>query len=98
MLIGFRDTPENARYRLEKVRSWGIRPNPMWYQPLNARKKNEYVAPGWAELELARMMDYYSRLRWYEHIPYEDFEYRVGEECQGSLFEREEEMDAKQDY
>ena len=89
VLIGFNDTPEEARYKLETVRSWGIRPNPMRYQPLDAKRKNEYVAPGWTELELARMMDYYSRLRWYEHIPYEDFEYRPREEDQGILFERE---------
>lgn len=85
VLIGFNDTPEDARYRLEKVRSWGIRPNPMRYQPLDAKKKNEYVSPEWTELELARMMDYYSRLRWYEHIPYEDFEYRAREEEQAQL-------------
>ena len=87
VLIGFNDTPEDARYRLEKVRSWGIRPNPMRYQPLDAKRKNEYVAPGWTELELARMMRYYSRLRWLEHIPYEDFEYRNDKDNQGNLFE-----------
>lgn len=85
VLIGFNDTPEEARYKLETVRSWGIRPNPMRYQPLKAKKKNEYVAPGWTELELARMVDYYSLLRWYEHIPYEDFKYRAREEDQVQL-------------
>jgi hypothetical protein len=86
VLIGFNDTPEDARYRLDLVRSWGIRPNPMRFQPLDAKKKNEYVARGWTELELARMMKYYDRLRWLEHIPYDDFEYRVGEENQEALF------------
>lgn len=86
VLIGFNDTPEEARYKLETVRSWGIRPNPMRFQPLNAKKKNEYVSQEWTELELARMVDYYSRLRWFEHIPYKDFEYRSGEEKQGNLF------------
>jgi hypothetical protein len=86
VLIGFNDTPEDARYRLELVRSWGIRPNAMRFQPLDAKKKNEYVAPGWTELELMRMMNYYNKLRWLEHIPYEDFEYRVNEEKQINLF------------
>lgn len=86
VLIGFNDTPEDARYRLETVRSWGIRPNAMRYQPLDAKKKNEYVAPGWTELELAKMMNYYNKLRWLEHIPYEDFQYRSGEEKQQVLF------------
>ncbi len=86
VLIGFNDTPEEARYRLEKVRGWGIRPNPMRYQPLDAAQKNAYVAPGWTELELARMVRYYSRLRWLEHIPYDDFEWRESELKQGALF------------
>lgn len=86
VLIGFNDTPDDARYRLDLVRSWGIRPNPMRFQPLDAKKKNEYVAPGWTEFELAKMMNYYGRLRWFEHIPYEDFEYRPSEENQGALF------------
>lgn len=72
-LIGFRDTPEEARYRLEAVRRWSLRPNPMRYQPLDCLSKNSYVAPGWTESELRRMMSYYSRLRWLEHVPYEEF-------------------------
>ena len=38
VLIGFRDTPEDAHNRLETVRSWGIWPTPMRYQPLEDRK------------------------------------------------------------
>jgi hypothetical protein len=80
-LIGLRDTPTLARERLELVRSWGIRPTPMRYQPINATEKNAYVAPGWTEKELRRMIKYYSRLRWFEHIPYDDFQ----EDGQGDL-------------
>lgn len=72
-LIGFKDTPEDARARLEMVRSWGVRPNPMRYQPLDAKKKNEYLAPGWTIREMRKMQVYYSRLVWYDHIKYEDF-------------------------
>ncbi len=74
VLIGFHDTPECARYRLEMVRSWGIRPNPMRYQPLDALRKDEHVAPAWTARELRRMTRYYSRLRWLEHIPYRDYD------------------------
>ncbi|MFO7899498.1 MAG: hypothetical protein R6V58_10635 [Planctomycetota bacterium] len=74
VLIGFDDTPEDARHRLETVRSWGIRPNPMRYQPLNALAKDAYVADGWSDRELRRMMRYYSRLRWLEHVPYGEYE------------------------
>lgn len=77
VLIGYQGSRDAALYRLEKVRSWGLRPNPMRYQPLDALEKNSYVAPGWTEKELRRMMQYYSRLRWYEHIPYADFDRRT---------------------
>jgi hypothetical protein len=70
-LIGFNDDPESARARLELVRSWGIRPNPMRYQPLTAKEKNVYVHPNWTESELTKMVHYYSRLRWLEGEPYE---------------------------
>jgi len=33
------------------------------------------VEEGWTNHELRRMMCYYSRLRWVEHIPYEDFQH-----------------------
>jgi hypothetical protein len=75
VLIGFNDTPEDAHYRLEKVRDWGAMPNPMRFQPLDAKEKNEYVHPAWTEKELRKTMKYYSRLAWLEHIPYEDFDY-----------------------
>lgn len=73
VLIGFQDNPDDAIYRLETVRSWGVRPNPMRYQPLNTLMKNSYIGPGWSDFELRRMVKYYSRLRWLEHIPYADF-------------------------
>ena len=75
-LIGFRDDPESAKARLDKILSWGCRPNPMRYQPLTAKKKNEYVGDSWTEYELKRMTRYYSRLNWVEHIPYEEFQER----------------------
>ena len=70
-LIGFNDDPDSARLRLELVRSWGIRPNPMRYQPLEATQKNQFVHPNWTAGELAKMAHYYSRLRWTEGEPYE---------------------------
>lgn len=78
VLIGYDDTPATAREKLDWVRSLKIRPTPMRYQPLKCVTKNSYVAPGWTEKELQDMVRYYSRLRWLEHIPYED--YRHGSE------------------
>lgn len=77
VLIGFRDTPADARYRLDKIRELGYRPTPMRYQPLDAIEKDSYVSPSWTECELKRMRRYYSKLRWFEHIPYEDFDYQT---------------------
>ena len=72
-LIGFNDTPEDARARMDLVRSWGIRPNAMRYQPLDALVKNSFIAAEWTEAELLKTMHYYNHLRWYEHIPFAEF-------------------------
>lgn len=74
VLIGFKDTPAEARYRLEKVRQWGIKPNPMRYQPLDALKKNAFVDGAWDEMTLKKMVRYYSRLCWLEHIDFDDYQ------------------------
>lgn len=73
-LIGFNDNPKDARARLEMIRSWGIRPNPMRFQPLDAKHKNGYIAPKWTERELKNIMRYYSRLAWLDGIDYEDYQ------------------------
>lgn len=73
VLIGFNDTPEDALYRLEKVRSWGIHPNPMRYQPLDTLAKNAYVSPAWDEEMLKAVVRYYSRLVWLGHISFEEY-------------------------
>ena len=73
VLVGFRDKPDDALYRLEKVREWGIRPNPMRFQPLDAIAKNEYVGKHWTAGMLNDVMRYYSRLRYLEHIPFDEY-------------------------
>ncbi len=75
VLVGFKDTPEDALCRLRIVQTMGVRPNPMRYQPLDAGKKNSYVSPKWDEQTLKRMVWYHSRLRFTEHIPYEDWRF-----------------------
>lgn len=73
VLVGFYDDLTEALCRLEKVRSLKIRPNPMRYQPLLTPKKNSFVAPGWSERKLRDVMRYYSGLRWFGHIPFEEY-------------------------
>lgn len=86
VLFGFENGPEDAHYRLEEVLSWGIRPNPMRYQPLDCLSKNDYVATGWTERELRDTQRYYSRLRWLEHIPFGEYKHREQKSEQLGLF------------
>jgi len=86
VLLGFKDTPDDAKYRLDTVRSWGLFPNPSRYQPLDCLSKNSYVAPGWTEKELRKMMKYYYRLGWLGNAcTYEDFDYLKYDKTQGML-------------
>ncbi len=74
VLVGYNDTPADALYRLQAVRALGIVPNPMRYQPLNALRRDSYVAPGWTGRELRRMVRYWSNLAHLGGIPYDEFE------------------------
>jgi hypothetical protein len=74
VLIGFNDTPDDALYRLRTIyKILGAYPFPMRYQSLDARRKNEYVAPGWTNAELQRYVRYWSNLRFVGSIPFDDF-------------------------
>lgn len=73
VLIGFRDTPEDALYRLEWVRQQNIFTTAMRYQPIDCLRKDSYVAPGWTNRELKRMARYYNRLAWLSRVPYSEF-------------------------
>ena len=76
ILIGFRDTPEDAWYRLEKVWEWGAVSAPMRYQPLDALDKNAYVAPGWTHRLLQDTMRCYSRSAWSGPVRIKDYRRR----------------------
>lgn len=73
VLIGFDDTPADALYRLETVTRLGALTNPMRYQPLNSKRRNEYVAPGWTDKELNRYMCYWSNLKILRPIPFSEW-------------------------
>jgi len=59
----------------------------MRFQPLDTLKKNAHVGESWTEFELSRYMQYYSRLRWFDNIPFEKFEYTQRESKQMNLVE-----------
>jgi hypothetical protein len=44
-LIGFDDTPEDARYRLEKILEWGAMPNPMRYRKRSRGRPVRFQGP-----------------------------------------------------
>lgn len=75
VLIGFRDTPEDALYRLDtvwnKLKSW---PFPMRYQPLDAKKRNEHVGGNWMDRQLKRYVKYWSNLRHLSGIPFGEYD------------------------
>jgi hypothetical protein len=74
VLIGWKDTPQDALYRLRTVHKLGILPFPMRYQPIDILLKNSYVAPGWTHRELQRYVRYWSNLNHLGAIPFEEFE------------------------
>lgn len=73
VLFGYKDTPEDALYRLRLVQDLGTWPNPMRYNPLDALVRNSYVDPNWTAGKLRRFHRYWSRLRWLEHVPFEEY-------------------------
>ncbi len=73
VLIGFKDNPDDALYRLQTVRSLGAFPFPMRYQPVDTPIKNSFVGSSWTDGELKRFMRYWSNLRITSPIPFEEF-------------------------
>jgi hypothetical protein len=76
VLLGYRDDPDDALYRLQTVKGLGAWPNPMRYQPLDARVKNSYIGENWTEYELKRFMRYWSNLWYLGNMPFEEFDLR----------------------
>jgi len=73
VLIGYRDTPQDALYRLRSISERGSWPNPMRYQPLDAPTRNSYVGEHWTDAELKRYMRYWSNLIRLRPVPFEEF-------------------------
>lgn len=87
VLFNHRDTPEDTLYRLELLRSKGVLPNPMRYQPLDSLHKDSHIGANWTELDIKRVQRYYSKLNFLGHVPFD--EYKPQDElkrAQGCLF------------
>lgn len=79
VLIGHKDTPEDALHRLEYVRDvLDVIPYPMRYQPLDALFKSAYVnrETGWSERELRKMLFVFTNQVYLGKVNYREFEYR----------------------
>lgn len=74
VLIGYKDTPDDALFRLRTVRAVGAMPNPMRYNPLDAMALNSYVGENWSAKELIRYMRYWARLQFTSAIPFAEWE------------------------
>lgn len=73
VLIGYDDTPDDAKYRLEKIIELGGLPNPMRYQPLDAKKRNSYIGEYWTDKLLKDYMRYYSNLYVFGNIKFDEY-------------------------
>lgn len=80
VLIGYKDTKEDALYRLELLRKEDVLPNPMRFQSLTTLVKNSEVGEDWTEGWLRDVMKYYARLNYLGHISFDDFRGRARKE------------------
>lgn len=65
VLVGFRDTPEEAWRRCLFVEAHGVLPNPQWFHPLDALERNlltpEQGEAGWTHAARTHLMRYFYR-------------------------------------
>jgi len=80
VLIGYDDTPDEAIYKLEKIKSMEIFPNPMRFQPLDCLQKDNYVNKNWTQEKLQNIMRYYSRQIWLSHIKFDNYKGKIEKE------------------
>lgn len=84
VLFGYDDTPDDALYRAEAIKSKGIKPFLQRYQPIQgelALVKDSYIGNVWTDKEMKRFQHYWCRQNWLSKIPYAEYEYskeRVG--------------------
>jgi hypothetical protein len=73
VLIGYKDKPEDALFRLRTVHNMGIKPNPMRYNPLDSLTRDAYVGEHWSDRLLIAYMRYWANLRFTESVPFSEW-------------------------
>ena len=80
VLIGYKDKPDEAWFRLRTVWNLGIKPNPMRYNPLDAMVRDAYIGEHWTGRLLRAYMRYWSCLVHVAGVPFEEWLEREGEQ------------------
>ena len=70
VLIGYKDTPDDAWFRLRTVWNLGVKPNPMRYNPLDVMVRDAYVGPDWTDDLLRQYMRYWANLIYTAGVPF----------------------------
>lgn len=78
VLIGYKDTPEDAWFRLRTVWNLGVKPNPMRYNPLDTMVRDAYVGEHWTDDLLRQFMRYWANLAYLAGVPFQDWLEREG--------------------
>jgi len=73
VLVGWKDTPDEAMYRLETLRNARLSGVAMRYQPLDTLKRNKYCPAQWDSAELADFCRYWNRQRWFGGFTFEQY-------------------------
>jgi hypothetical protein len=73
VLIGYKDTPDEALFRLRTIKNLGVKPNPMRYNPLDAIMRDGYVGENWTDTLLMQYMRYWANLRFTESVPFDEW-------------------------
>lgn len=63
-LVNNGEEPESALENMLELRGWGVSPFAMRYQPLDALRKNDYLAPQWNSRDLKWFCRYWNRQAW----------------------------------
>jgi len=84
-LVGYNETPQDALYRMETLKSRGLLGFAMRYQPLDTLKINEYCPPQWDPQELKDFCRYWNRQSWLGGITYEEYRARQYDKRQLSM-------------
>lgn len=78
VLIGYKDTPNDAWFRLRTAWNMGIKPNPMRYNPLDSTRRDQYVGANWTDALLRQYMRYWANLVHTAGVPFDEW---IGKEA-----------------